>query len=138
LTDIISHSKAAEIAAQWGSYIWAGDPGAIFYSFPGDGPPDWSDEAKQAAIEHCKSCITIAEERIAEFWENASACPTDYTEDPEALQQDLEDLQDLLTYIESYVPFYRGFITQIDLSGWDISKIENLAWLAGNAECKGD
>lgn len=50
MTRIISTAQAASIASQWGSYMNDGDPGAIFYTFPDKGRPDWSAEDRDRMI----------------------------------------------------------------------------------------
>lgn len=42
----------------------AGDPGAIFYTFPGgDSAPDWGPHDRAAALAYCDSCLAIARGR---------------------------------------------------------------------------
>jgi len=99
MTDpIISHSEAASIAAGWGSYMTAGDPGAIFYSFPHSGAPDWEESDWTRAVAYCDTCILHAKEKIAD--------PATYRteDDPESecyedFDQDLADLEDLRRYL---------------------------------------
>lgn len=46
----LTTARAAAIAAEWGSCMTADDPGAIFYTFPDKGRPDWSANDRDAMI----------------------------------------------------------------------------------------
>jgi len=70
----IGHAEAAAIAADWGSYMRAGDPGAIFYTFPGDTSPAWDSAAAAWALAYCDSCLAIARANGEEL-DSDSCCP---------------------------------------------------------------
>lgn len=58
MSNLISHDEAARIAADWGSLIRSGDPGAIFDTFPANGrPPEWSRADRAAALAYCDNCM---------------------------------------------------------------------------------
>jgi hypothetical protein len=60
MAELISPREAYDIASQWGSYISAGDPGAVFYSFPtGDATPQGPDHRAQL-IAYTESCLKEA------------------------------------------------------------------------------
>lgn len=109
----IGHGEAAEIAAQWGSLMRAGDPGAIFYTFPGgDRAPDWGPDDRAAALAHCDSCLAIARARGEEL-DSDSVCPDcgrDY--DGEELTacpvcaEDVAELESLRAYIVAGAPSF--------------------------------
>lgn len=85
----LTHARAAEIAAAWGSYMNAGDPGAIFYTFPADGTaPKWDENDRAAALSYCDSCLWQAR--------RAGSGPTDAA----AVAKDVADLEALRRYIE--------------------------------------
>lgn len=65
---MITHAKAAEIAALWGSFVHNGDPGAIFYAFPEQTRAEWLDdtETREHALAYCETCLSIARERVSD------------------------------------------------------------------------
>ena len=88
----LTHAEAGAIAAQWGSMMRAGDPGYIFYTFPGDGPPQWDCDDKAAALDYCDSCLAIARAR-AEDGANPES---------EEAAEDVQELESLREYIRTF------------------------------------
>lgn len=94
----LTHERAAEIAASWGSYQRDGDPGAIFYTFPGNRAPDWTEADRAAALAYCDSRLSIARGRLtAEA--HAAGADFDPTADAQDAAEDVADLEALRRYI---------------------------------------
>jgi hypothetical protein len=111
-TENLTHSRAAEIAAAWGSMMNATDPGAIFYTFDGKTRPSWSDEQKRAALRYADSCLEVAR--------RSGSGPTD----ADKIAADVADLEALKIYISGEVgrtlaeldEFTRGFLEALFFS----------------------
>lgn len=57
---MISASAAAMIASQWGSYMTAGDPGAVFYSL-------MANDARPEDADHRAALIAYTDDLLANF-----------------------------------------------------------------------
>lgn len=56
---MLTPSKAFEIASQWGSFIRAGDPGAVFYTFP-------LNDARPLSEAHRAECLAYVSDLLSE------------------------------------------------------------------------
>lgn len=94
--EIISPEEACDIASSWGSYMNAGDPGAIFYSFPpGDARPA-SPDHRMALVTYTRTCLQAAMTRVLEHQALDDAGRADWAwGDPD---KDVEDLRKLETF----------------------------------------
>lgn len=59
---LLTPSEAFEIASQWGSYIRAGDPGAIFYTFPLNDARPQGDDHRAACLAYTDDLLTGLED----------------------------------------------------------------------------
>ena len=133
----IGHGEAAEIAAQWGSLMRAGDPGAIFYTFPGgDSAPDWGPHDRAAALAYCDSCLAIARARGEEL-DSDSVCPDcgrDYGgEELTACPVCAEDVAEL----ESLRAYIVAGASSFDQPPAPRYTLQSLQWLKEDAEEEG-
>lgn len=71
---IITPAEAFDIASQWGSYISAGDPGAVFYSFP-------LNDARPQDDDHRAACLAYTDELL----DGLDPEDADYVEDKASL-----------------------------------------------------
>lgn len=88
---LISPAGAYAIASQWGSYVKAGDPGAIFYSFP-------VNDARPQSEDHRVACILYTDTLLANI-------------DPKASDEALADHAALSALRDFFVrsPYIDGF-----------------------------
>lgn len=54
---MLTPSRAYEIASDFGSYMRAGDPGAVFYSFRVNDARPTSEQHRAQALTYCESLI---------------------------------------------------------------------------------
>lgn len=82
--------QAYDIASQWGSYVHDGDPGAVFYTFPGgDGRPQ-NEGHRKLLLAYCDSLITaLTDEKNAEKRDTDNAL-------------DLQQLRELRAFFEAW------------------------------------
>lgn len=57
---ILTPQDARDLAAQWGSLITAGDPGAVFYSLNGSADQILNEEHRQQLIKYTEECLVGA------------------------------------------------------------------------------
>lgn len=93
----MTSKQAYTIASQWGSYMRDGDPGAVFYTFPGNAAHVQDAAHRLALIEYTKSNITDVIERLIQYRGRH------YQGDSDLLREyakNVHDLAELLHYFE--------------------------------------
>lgn len=61
---MLTPSHAYDIASQWGSYMRAGDPGAVFYSFPTADARPQNEDHRAALLAYTDSLLKYTQARI--------------------------------------------------------------------------
>ena len=85
---MISPADAYCIASQWGSYMTASDPGAVFYTFPVADARPQDEEHRADLLAYAGKCLLVAEERAA------------HPAADEEADEDVENLRDLILFFK--------------------------------------
>lgn len=87
--EALTSEEAYDIATRWGSYIWDGDEGKVFYTFPFEDARPQSPDHRMQLMRYTGSCMAMLDVSIAEQQKTNSDGQN------ARLEEDLKDRDDL-------------------------------------------